>query len=226
MITLSVICNYFSGLECGLDSNVSDVNISKESDISFDTPRFTQLYYSDQAHEVDIPSTQCDLFGRAEGRSDDDDDSLENQLLFDQIDETIRVGNETLRAAGKSHYIPRSPVQPVVNGSIPADHIIGHMPAARPTAAAPRASTPQPVSPQPASPQPGPAQTAAPNPTTMPLPRQYSNRTVTRDLRRGEYKAIVKEHQRTNELRGQILEVQRMKLTLKYPNHNFDFKDV
>ena len=97
MITLSVICNYFSGLECGLDSNVSEVNISKESDISFDTPRFTQLYYSDQAHEVDIPSTQCDLFGRAEGRSDDDDDSLENQLLFDQIDETIRVGNEALR---------------------------------------------------------------------------------------------------------------------------------
>ena len=102
-------------------------------------------------------------------------------------------------------YIPRSPAQPAVYQSLPTDHVI--------VPETPRQSAPR----------------AASTPLSaalIALPRQCSNRTVTRDLRRSEYKDILKEHQKTNSILEQLLEVERTKLSIKYPDHEFNFKPI
>ena len=181
------------GLDCGLDSNVGESESYRDSQISFDRPEITRLYFADETvNGVAEPScsTQQDLFG-----SDDNDDEGADKLLR-AIDETINAGQS---------YIPRSPVQSAADESIPADHVIAPE---TPRQAAPRATS-------------TPLSTAL-----MALPRQCSNRTVTRDLRRSEYKEMMREHQKTNSILEQLLEVERLKLRMKYPDHQFQFKPI
>ena len=54
------------------------------------------------------------------------------------------------------------------------------------------------------------------------LPPTLNNRTVTRDLRRAEFKEMAKKHDRTNYFLEQIVELKKMELRLKYPGNDFN----
>ena len=53
--------------------------------------------------------------------------------------------------------------------------------------------------------------------------RMVSSRTITRDLRRSEFKEMMKRTDATNLLLKQLIELKKQELKLKYPNANIQF---